>query len=314
MNPVSKLKPKPLKKEQFLSPDFFFYWSLKGFSLSFIFLLFSIAFYLYQQAMPAMIHLNWEFFSQFTWNPSKSIFGIPPLVYGTFVSSFLALFISMPISIGVAILVTQLLPPLLSHFIGFLIEMLAAIPSIVYGLWGIFVLVPWLEHTGQPWLAKYLGFLPFFQGYSYGVGMLAAILILALMITPTLFSLTREIFISIPHSSKEAILALGATRWEMIQISILHATKRGIFSAALLALGRALGETMAISMVIGNYPQISLSLFAPAQSMANIIANEYMEASSELHLAALGETALLLFGLTFLIHLLARTLIFKYKS
>ena len=189
--------------------------------------------------------------------------------------------------------------------------MLAAIPSVVYSLWGIFVLAPWLRTQVEPRLTSGLGFLPFFQGPAYGIGMLAAGIILAIMITPTISSVAREIFKTIPRSQREAVLALGATRWEMMRLAVLSASRSGIWGGVILGLGRALGETMAVTMVIGNRAEISASLLAPGQTMASVIANEYGEASSALHSAALVEIGLTLFAVTFIINSLARLTVFR---
>jgi phosphate transport system permease protein len=198
-----------------------------------------------------------------------------------------------------------------ANAVGFLVQMLAAIPSVVYGLWGVFVLAPWLRVSIEPFLSKHLGFLPFFQGAPYGVGMLAAGIILAIMITPTVSSISREVFSAIPRSQREAALALGATRWEMMRIAVLRSSKAGVIGAIMLGLGRALGETMAVTMVIGNRASISASLFAPSQTMASVLANEYAEATSDIHLSALAAIGFSLFLVTFILNGLARLLVWR---
>jgi phosphate transport system permease protein len=291
--------------------DWLFAWILKLTAVGLVLLLLFIALFLAHTAWPAIQKFGIHFIGTSLWDPVREIFGALPVIYGTLVSSLIAVLISAPLSIGVALFLNELAPPKIARFIGFLVEMLAAIPSVVYGLWGIFVLAPWLRTEVEPILGKYLGFLPFFQGPRYGVGMLAAGVILAIMITPTIFSISREVFRAIPIHQREAALALGATRWEMMRISILNSAKSGVGGAIILGLGRALGETMAVTMVIGNRADISASLFAPAQTMASVIANEYAEATSDLHLAALVEIGLVLFAVTFMMNSFARLFVLR---
>lgn len=280
-------------------------------SVALIGLLAFIALFLGVQAWPALKAFGTSFLFTSSWDPVRDIYGALPVIFGTVASSFLAMLIATPLSIGVALFLNELAPRGVARVVGFLVEMLAAIPSVVYGLWGIFVLAPWLRTDVQPFLGKYFGFLPLFQGPPFGVGLLAAGVILAIMVTPTVSSLSREVFRAIPRSHREAALALGATRWETMVIAVLKSAKTGIFGATILGLGRALGETMAVTMVIGNRAQISASLFAPAQTMASVIANEYAEATSDVHLAALAEVGLVLFGVTFIINGCARLLIWR---
>ena len=249
-----------------------------------------------------------------SWDPVQRIFGALPFIYGTVVSSLLALAIALPISLGIAIYLSELAPPWLKSPLGFLVELLAAVPSVVYGLWGIFALAPWLRDTVQPLLARTFGFLPWFQGPQHGFGMLAGGIILAIMITPTISSVAREVLRAVPLSLREAALALGGTRWEAVQIAVLPYARSGLIGATLLGFGRALGETMAITMVIGNRAEISASLFAPAYTMASVIANEFTEATDALHLSALAEIGLLLFVVTVVLNLLARVLIWRVAS
>jgi phosphate transport system permease protein len=216
--------------------------------------------------------------------------------------------------VGVALFLTEIAPRQLAVVLGFLVEMLAAVPSVVYGLWGIFVLAPFIRAPLGPVLREYLGFLPLFKGPAYGVGMLASGVLLAIMITPTIASLCREVFRAVPITQREAALALGGTRWESISLGVLRSTRSGVLGAVVLGLGRALGETMAVTMVIGNRAQISASLFAPAQTMASVIANEYAEATEELHLAALAATGLALFLVSLLINSGARFLLWKVEG
>ena len=273
-----------------------------------------IGLFLFKAALPSIHKFGWNFFVTSVWDPVHEDFGALPVIFGTVASSMLAILISAPLSIGVALFLTELAPGRLANVIGFLIEMLAAIPSVVYGLWGIFVLAPWLRTHVEPLLGSTLGFLPLFQGPPYGVGMLAAGIVLAIMVTPTISSICREVFRAIPRDQREAALALGATRWEMMRLSVLRSSRPGIFGAVILGLGRALGETMAVTMVIGNRASISASLFAPAQTMASTIANEYVEATSDMHLSALMEIGIALFAVTFIINSIARLLVWRVGS
>jgi phosphate transport system permease protein len=243
------------------------------------------------------------------WDPLHRVFGALPFVWGTLVSSLLALAIAVPISLGVAVYLSELASSWQRDVLGFLVEMLAAVPSVVYGLWGAFALAPWLRSSVEPWLAHTLGFLPFFRGPSQGFGMLAGGIVLSIMILPTISSVSREVLRAVPSSLREGALALGATRSEMVALAVLPYARSGLVGAALLGLGRALGETMAITMVIGNRADISLSLFAPSYTMASVIANEFTEATDRLHLAALAEMGLLLFVITVALNVVARLLV-----
>lgn len=260
-------------------------------------------------SIPSIRKFGLRFAFTSTWDPVKGQFGALPLVFGTIVSSSLALLIAVPLSIGISIFLTQMAPFRLRRPVRFMVELLAGIPSVIYGLWGIFVLAPWITATLAPVLQRYLGFLPFFRGPAYGVGMLSAGLILALMVVPFVTSVSTEIMNTVPDSQKEAALGLGATRWEMVRVAVIPYSRSGIFGAVILGLGRALGETMAVTMLIGNTPQVKASLFAPAATMASIIANEFTEASSKLYLSALVEVGLLLFVITFIVNALARLLV-----
>jgi phosphate transport system permease protein len=245
------------------------------------------------------------------WNPVRDHYGALPFVFGTVVSSILALCISVPISLGIAIYLSELAHPKLKTPMGFLVELLAAVPSVVYGLWGIFALAPWLRERVEPLLAKTLGFLPLFQGPHQGFGMLAGGIILAIMITPTISSVSREVLRAVPHALREGAIGLGATRWEVVRVAVLPYAKSGLVGAVILGLGRALGETMAITMVIGNRSEISLSLFAPSYTMASVIANEFTEATGQLYLSALAEVGLLLFFVTVALNVFARLLVWR---
>jgi phosphate transport system permease protein len=243
------------------------------------------------------------------WDPVAGEFGALPFIYGTLLSSLLALLIAVPLSLGAAVYLAELAPSWVRPPIAFLIEMLAAVPSVVYGLWGIFVLVPWLRDWVQPALGATLGFLPLFQGPPYGIGMLAAGIILSIMVVPYITSVSREVLLAVPGSQREAALGLGATRWETTRIAVLRYGRSGLIGAILLGLGRALGETMAVTMVIGNRPEIAASLFAPGYTMASVLANEFTEATSDLYVSALVEIGLLLLLITMVVNGLARLLV-----
>ena len=252
---------------------------------------------------------GWKFFFSSQWDPVSGEFGALPFIYGTLVSSALALLLAVPLAIGVAVFINEMCPAGLRRTISFLVELLAAIPSVIYGLWAIFVLAPILRNHVQPFLASTMGWTGLFTGPKYGIGMLAAGVILAIMVLPIIASITREVMLAVPHPQREAVLALGATRWEMIRIGVLRNARAGIVGGVILGLGRALGETMAVTMVIGNTPQIVKSLFAPAHSMASVIANEFSEASTDLYLSAVIEIGLALFIITLIVNIIARALV-----
>jgi len=251
------------------------------------------------------------FIASTQWDPVREVFGALPFIYGTVASSLLALLVAVPVSLGVAIYLAELAPGWIRGPLGFVVELLAAIPSVVYGLWGVFVLAPRLREAVEPGLARALGFLPLFQGTPRGFGMLAGGLILAIMILPTIASVSRDVMRAVPTIYREGAFALGATRWEAVRIAVLPHARSGIVGAIILGLGRALGETMAVTMVIGNRAEISSSLFAPAATMASVIANEYTEASGDLYLAALSELGLLLFVVTVVLNVVARLLVWR---
>jgi phosphate transport system permease protein len=252
---------------------------------------------------------GFKFFTHQAWDPVSGDFGALPFIYGTLATSFLALLMAVPLALGVAIFLTELCPRPLRAPISFLTELLAAIPSVVYGLWAVFTLVPIMRDIIGPFLVKTLGWTGFFSGPNFGVGLLTASIILAIMILPIISSLTRDIMNAVPNSQREAVLALGATRWEMIRIGILRNSRIGIVGAVMLGLGRALGETMAVTMVIGNHPEIQKSLFAPGYTLASVIANEFSEASGDLYLSALIEIGLALFLVTIVVNAIARLLV-----
>ena len=250
-----------------------------------------------------------KFFAGETWDPVSGDFGALPFIYGTIVTSLVALLIAVPLGVGAAIFLAELAPPRLSSSLTFVSDLLAAVPSVIYGLLGVFLLVPVMRTTIEPALKATLGFLPFFQGPSYGIGFLTAGMVLAIMVVPFVLSVSREVLLAVPRDQREAALALGATKWESTWKVVVPAARIGIFGSVFLALARALGETMAVTMVIGNNPRVAASLFSPGYSIAAVLANEFSEATGNLYLSALIELGLVLFLLTFVLNGLARLLI-----
>ncbi len=257
----------------------------------------------------SLAQFGFKFFISQAWDPVSGDFGALPFIYGTLATSFLALLMAVPLALGVAVFLTELCPRVLRAPISFLTELLAAIPSVVYGLWAVFVLVPIMRDQLGPFLYTTLGWSGFFEGANFGVGLLTASIILAIMILPIISSLTRDIMLAVPNSQREAVLALGATRWEMIRTGVLRNSRIGIVGAVMLGLGRALGETMAVTMVIGNHAGISRSLFAPGYTLASVIANEFSEATGDVYLSALIEIGLALFLVTIVVNTIARLLV-----
>ncbi len=306
-----------MKQQTYHIGDRVFKTTTMVFALFILVLVFLMGYEMVHGSELSLKQFGWKFLYTGTWDPVADEYGARPFIFGTLVSSFLALILALPLSIGVAIFLSELAPRWLERPISFLVELLAAIPSIVYGLWGIFVLVPWLRITVEPFLLAHADFLPFFRGVPYGYGMLAAGIILAIMILPIISSISRDILRAIPTSQREAALALGATKWESTMI-VLADGKSGLLGATLLGLGRAVGETMAVTMVIGNRPEISFSLLDPGYSMASVIANEFAEATSSMYTSALIEIALILFVLTIILNGIARLIVWsitrKFKT
>jgi len=292
-------------------PDHVFAAAMLACGLSLLAIVVLIVIELAVQSRLSLYAFGWRFFTGSNWDPVAGDFGALPFIYGTIVSSLVALVIAIPLSIGVAVFTTEMCPKPLRGTISFLTELLAAIPSVVYGLWAIFVLAPLLRAHVQPWLAEYFGWTGLFVGPPFGIGMLAAGVILAIMIVPIIASITREVLTAVPQQQREAALALGATRWEMIRLGVLRNARAGIVGAIILGMGRALGETMAVTMVIGNTPQIARSLFAPGYTMASVIANEFTEATGDLYLSALIEIGLGLFLVTIVVNMLAHLLVWS---
>ena len=319
-NPISKRNSQTVSSKgrikKFLSShnigDFIFERLTLLFAVLVFLLVILMGYEMYQGSKISIDKFGWSFLTNSVWDPVQEIYGALPIIYGTIVSSFLALLLSVPLSIGIAIFLSEVSPDWLERPLSFLVELLAGIPSVVYGLWGIFVLVPWIRTDVEPFLTEHLGFLPFFRGAPYGFGMLAAVLILAIMVLPIVSSISRDILKSVPQSQREAALALGATRWQSTKI-VLKDAKSGILGATMLGLGRAVGETMAVTMVIGNRAVISPSLFDPSYTMASVIANEFTEASSEMYLSALIQLALVLFVLTIIINAFAKLLVWSME-
>jgi phosphate transport system permease protein len=264
---------------------------------------------LYRQSRLSIQEFGWQFWQTDEWDPVTGVFGARPFIWGTLYSSVLAILISTPIALGIAIYISELSPTWLRTPLVFLTELLAAIPSIVYGLWGIFVLVPFVREL-QIATPAWLKTVPLFSGPPLGVGMLAAALILAIMIVPFSASVAREVLRAVPQAQREGAYALGATRWEAIRMALFYA-RTGIVGSVMLGFGRALGETMAVTMVIGNNPKISWSLFAPQHTMSAVIANEFAEATSDLYLHALIEIGLVLFVITLFVNGLSRLFIWS---
>ncbi|HEV3420433.1 MAG TPA: phosphate ABC transporter permease subunit PstC [Candidatus Acidoferrum sp.] len=252
---------------------------------------------------------GFHFFVTSVWDPIMDQFGALPFIYGTMVTSAVALFIAVPLGIGAAIFLAELAPPRISDTLQFFIDLLAAVPSVIYGLLGVFIVVPLMRTVIYPALNKPFGYLPIFKGPSYGVGFMTAGIVLAIMVIPYIISVSREVLLSVPRDQREAALALGSTRWESTWKVVVPFAKTGIMGSIFLALARALGETMAVTMVIGNTPKIAASLFAPGYSIAAVIANEFTEATGDLYLQSLIALGLVLFLLTFIINGLARLLI-----
>ena len=264
---------------------------------------------LMDKSVPTFSKFGFGFFSGANWDPNNEQFGALPFVYGTLLTSFLALLIAVPLGVGAAIFLAELAPANVSSVLTFLVELLAAVPSVIYGLLAIFTLVPFMRDYVEPGLAATLGFLPFFQGQIFGVGYLTAAIILAVMTFPFIISISREALLDVPRDQREAALALGATKWESVWDVVLPNAKLGIIGSIFLGLARALGETMAVTMVIGNDPSIKASLFAPGYTIAAVIANEFAEASGNLHLSALVALSFVLFLLTMLINGVARIML-----
>ncbi|MDD5170470.1 MAG: phosphate ABC transporter permease subunit PstC [Syntrophales bacterium] len=289
-----------------------------GFTLAFALLMIAILVGLIValniDAWPAIQKFGAAFISSTSWDPVRDVFGALPAIYGTLLSSVIGLLIAIPVSLGAAIFLSELAPDWLSRPCSFLIEMLAAIPSVIIGLWGLFVLVPFIRSPVEKWLGSNLGGLPFFQGPPFGVGFLSAGIILAIMVIPIITAVSRDVICAVPKTQREAMLALGATKWETIIRSVLPYCRSGMVGAIILGLGRALGETMAVTMVIGNSYTLTPSLFSPGVTIASKVASEFSEASGDVYIGSLVELALVLFGITLLVNIVARLLVWRSTS
>ena len=284
---------------------------LTGLALALPLLLVTILLELYTSARPSLARFGWAFLWTSVWDPVAEIYGAAPMIFGTLVSSLLALLIAVPLALGVAIFLTEFAPRPLRRPVAFVIELLAAVPSVVYGFWGLFVLIPFLRQVVVPPLKAVLGWTPFIEGVFYGNSMLAGGIILAIMIVPYIAAVSREVLLAVPSAQREAAVGLGATRWEAVWTAVLPYGRAGVFGAIMLGLGRALGETMAVTMVIGNRHDISLSVLQPGYTMAAALANEFSEATTDLYLSALFEVGLILFVLTVVVNALARLLVWR---
>ena len=284
---------------------------LTGFGLLVIVLVTWMMIQLFVAAMPAIQRFGAAFLWTSRWDPVHNVFGALTFAYGTVASSLLALVLAVPVSLGVAIFLAEIAPPGLSTLLSFVIELLASIPSVILGLWGIFVMAPFLRTVVEPALQGVLGWLPLFSGPVYGIGLLAGGMILAIMLLPIVSSVSREVLKAVPLTQREAAYALGATRWEVIRSAVLPYGRTGIIGAVILGLGRALGETMAVTMVIGNRPQVATSLFQPAYTIAAALANEFSEATTGIYISALIELAAVLFVISLIVNAIARWLVWR---
>lgn len=295
------------------TPDQIFYLFHKSMAWLLVGLFFAMIFVIGKMSWPIFERDGLAFITGSDWLPAKKVYGALPFIYGTVVTSFLSLLLAVPLSISVALFITDMAPPKIGKVVGFFVEMLAAIPSVVYGMWGLFVLVPFLRSVVQPFFNNHVRWIPMLTGPPFGLGMMTAAIVLSIMITPTITAICREVFATVPQIQKDAARGLGATRWEVLRLAVLRASVPGLIGAAILGLGRALGETMAVTMVIGNVPKISMYLFEPAQTMASLLANQYAEADGEIHIAALTGVGLLLFVVALIVNLFARLIVWRVR-
>ena len=304
-------EPVSLIDTRVVKGDLLFKWIIFSLAAAVLLILLVMVVAMVRESLPSIRQFGAKFIVGREWDAVKGDFGALDFLYGSVISSVLALLLATPLSVGAALFITEIAPRRVGEIIAPIIELLAAIPSVIYGLWGVLVMAPWLQQSIQPWLIEHLGFLPFFQGAPYGVSMLAAVFILMIMVIPIITSITKEVLMAVPVSQKEAAYALGATRWEMFRMALIPYARSGVLGAVILGLGRAIGETMAVTMVIGNTPQISLSLLAPGYTMPSVIANEFAETTSKLHSSALMEIGLILLVVTLFINVMARLLIWS---
>lgn len=291
--------------------DRIFFSTTSVFAFAIVLILVGLLIALYADAAPAIEKFGWAFITSLEWDPVNDVFGALPAIYGTLLSSIIGLIIAIPISLGSAVFLAELAPAWIRRSGSFLIEMLAAIPSVIIGLWGLFVLVPVIRNPVEKWLGSNLGFIPLFQGPPFGVGFLSAGIILAIMIIPIITAVSREVMRAVPNTQREAMLALGATHWETIYRVVLPYCRSGLVGSVILGLGRALGETMAVTMVIGNAYRLTDSLFSPGVTIASKIASEFSEASGDIYIGSLVYLALVLFGITLVVNVIARLLVWR---
>lgn len=291
--------------------DKLFRWAMLACGSAILGLVGLVAFELVHSSMPSLHQFGWKFFFTSDWDPVNSGFGALPFLFGTAMTCIVALIIAVPLAVGQAVFITEISPGWLRMPVGFAAELLAAIPSVIYGFWGIFVLVPLMRQYVEPWAMKYLSWTGWFEGPPYGIGLLTAGIVLSIMIIPIISSITREVISAVPRPQREAVLALGATRWEMIRIAVLRNARAGILGSVILGLGRAIGETMAVTMVIGNVPQIAHSLLAPGDTMASVIANQFNEAVGNIYRSSIIEVGLALFIITILVNIAAGLLVWS---
>jgi phosphate transport system permease protein len=311
----SRPRPQILRKPgvlgQYMQLEYAFRAIVTAVALGVFVLVIAIIYELAHEAWPAISKFGIGFLWSTDWNPPKERFGALPFIAGTLVTSMLALVFGTVIGVGAALFLVEFAPRWLRVPVSYLVELLAAIPSVVYGLWGVFVLGPWIQKTAGPFIVDYFGWLPFVHGPALGVGIFAAVLILTIMILPTIVAISRDVIAAVPRSQREGILALGATRWEMIRIAVLPYARSGVLGAAILGLARAIGETLAVALVIGNSTKVPDSIFSPAYTMASVIANQFREVENTMHEAALIYIGLLLLLITLIVNAVARLLVWR---
>lgn len=306
---MATVASRPAEARRFSHPDTVFTWGLRTVALVPVALIVILGLELFHSSEASRHQFGWGFLTGSRWDAVSNHFGAWPFIFGTLVTTAIAVLLAAPLGVGTAVFLTEVAPGWLRRPVGYLVDLSAAIPSVVYGLWGIFVVAPWLQRALEPWLGDHFGWLPLFQGAPYGLGFLAAGLVLAMMVTPFVVSLAREAIGTVPRAQSEAAYALGSTHWEVVSHVVIPGARSGIWGGVMLAMGRALGETMAVTMLIGNTHRVSMSLFAPGDTLSSVIANEFTEATGKLYTSALIEIGLVLFGITLIVNLFGRMLI-----
>lgn len=307
----ARILRKPGTVGRYMQLEYVFRGAVTVVALGVFVLVLAMIYELTHEAWPAISKFKLGFLWSTEWNPPKERFGALPFIAGTLITSLLALVFGTVIGVGAALFLVEFAPPWVRIPVSYMVELLAAIPSVVYGLWGVFVLGPWIQHTAGPFILDYFSWLPFVKGPALGVGLFAAVLILTIMILPTIVAISRDVISAVPRSQREGILALGATRWEMIRIAVLPYARSGVLGAAILGLARAIGETLAVALVIGNSTKVPDSIFSPAYTMASVIANQFREVENSTHEAALIYVGLLLLLITLLVNAIARVLVWR---